>query len=657
MTIQVDTEQLAAVHSTARRQLLAQRHSQAHWSGELASSPLCTATAISALVLAERHVDESPAEDVNLEHSWLSGVLIRSELTELISKSMRWLAEHQNPDGGWGDTDRSRSNIAATMLVQAAFHLTGVPVKYSDVLQRAEAYVESQGGLAGLRKRFSHDRQFAAAILTNCALAGMVPWRKVPSLPFEWACLPRYWQRWMGLRSASYTLPTLVAVGQTKFHYMQHRNVFVRWMRRWAVKPSFAALASSQTPDGGFAETTPLTSFVVMCLASIGHCEHAIVRRGMEFLLSTVRSDGSWAPCQNFAISDTSRALRSLTWNLKDDFQPAAWASTDEPDEQAEAALNWLLKAQLQQEHKYTGAAAGSWAWSDSPGAIPNASDTATVLMNLAQWHEHWPRKRAAEITAAANKGMRWLLDSQNRDGGWPIFCPGWTGSPSDSSCSDVTALAMRALHVWDWLLTAAAPNHPLIRRIEAGLKKGLAYLEDQQREEGSWWPRWFGNELHPKEANPVIGTAQVLKTLTEMRAGNTDLAQRAITWLTSVQFPSGGWGPVGQPINNESSYGKKRDVETESHASIEETSLAIDALLPYAGENQTVKTCVEHGLSWLMEAVADPGRVDPALVGFYLAKLWYYDQLLPQTLAVRTLANACRVAGLPAAVPAAAQS
>jgi squalene-hopene/tetraprenyl-beta-curcumene cyclase len=656
MTIHVDLEQLAAVHSTARRHLLAQRASQDHWMGELASSPLCTATAVSALVLAERHVDDTPTEDSALQNSWLSGILIRSELTELVTSSLRWLAEHQNADGGWGDTDRSRSNIAATMLVQATFNLTGVPVKYSDVLQRAQEYVDSQGGIAGLKKRFSHDRQFAAAILTNCALAGMVPWRKVPSLPFEWACIPRKWQRRMGLSSASYTLPTLVAVGQTKFHYLQHRNFVVRWLRRWAVKPSLAVLAMAQAPNGGFAETTPLTSFVLMCLASIGHSEHAIVRRGIEFLLTTVRSDGSWAPCTGFAISDTSRALRSLGWNLHDNFQLASWTTSSEPSEQADAALTWLLSNQLQQEHLYTGAAAGGWAWSNLPGAIPNASDTANVLLNLADWHRQWPRSRNREVTTAATKAVRWLADSQNRDGGWAIFCPGWTGSPADSSCSDVTALVMRALNNWAKLLRQSTPSHPLISRIDTGLKNGLQFLETEQREEGSWWPRWFGNELHPQEANPVIGTAQVLKTLSEMQAGNTDMAQRAVNWLTAVQFPSGGWGPVGQPPTNESSYGKKLG-QVEVYASIEETSVAVDALLYFATDNQPVKDGVEHGLSWLVEAAADGARLDPALVGFYLTKLWYYDQLLPQTLAVRTLGNACRVMGMPTSVAAAGHS
>ena len=42
-------------------------------------------------------------------------------LSELIMGSVRWLARRQNADGGWGDTDKSPSNIATTMLVRAAF--------------------------------------------------------------------------------------------------------------------------------------------------------------------------------------------------------------------------------------------------------------------------------------------------------------------------------------------------------------------------------------------------------------------------------------------------------------------------------------------------------------------------------------------------------
>ena len=55
MSIQFDAERLIAAGQIARTQLLDERCPNGHWIGELSSSPLATATAISALVLAEQH--------------------------------------------------------------------------------------------------------------------------------------------------------------------------------------------------------------------------------------------------------------------------------------------------------------------------------------------------------------------------------------------------------------------------------------------------------------------------------------------------------------------------------------------------------------------------------------------------------------------------
>ena len=194
MTLQVDRQRLADAHQTVRSQLLAERAPAGHWVGELSSSPLSTATAISALVLAEQSGTSGglPTFTPGEEPSHVDEIY-RNDLSELIVQSIQWLARQQNEDGGWGDTDRSRSNIATTMLVQAAFHLTGVPAKYQNLLERAETYVKKAGGLAALKQRYQGDKTFAVPILANCALADMVSWRKVSSLPFELACLPQRW--------------------------------------------------------------------------------------------------------------------------------------------------------------------------------------------------------------------------------------------------------------------------------------------------------------------------------------------------------------------------------------------------------------------------------------------------------------------------------
>ena len=52
MNPHVDVERLIAAHDTVRNELLGERTVGGHWVGELASSPLATATAVSALVIA-----------------------------------------------------------------------------------------------------------------------------------------------------------------------------------------------------------------------------------------------------------------------------------------------------------------------------------------------------------------------------------------------------------------------------------------------------------------------------------------------------------------------------------------------------------------------------------------------------------------------------
>ena len=165
----LERSQLQAAYSTVRQALLTQQRESGHWTGQLASSALSTATAVSALAVMERQL---PAN----EEGYCAHESILARDSSLIIRGLHWLAERQNPDGGWGDTDRSLSNIATTMLVQAAFNLTGVPVVYGDLLDRAKTYVERQGGIAGLRRRYGKDKTFVVPILTNCALAGMVHW-------------------------------------------------------------------------------------------------------------------------------------------------------------------------------------------------------------------------------------------------------------------------------------------------------------------------------------------------------------------------------------------------------------------------------------------------------------------------------------------------
>src|SRR5213595_2283188 len=99
----LDSERLDRAYQTALAALLAERTPEGHWVGELSTSALSTATAVSALALVQQHV--AP----------------HNQHAALIAGGVDWLAAHQNADGGWGDTVKSFSNISTCRLCRAAF--------------------------------------------------------------------------------------------------------------------------------------------------------------------------------------------------------------------------------------------------------------------------------------------------------------------------------------------------------------------------------------------------------------------------------------------------------------------------------------------------------------------------------------------------------
>ncbi|MBN2291235.1 MAG: squalene--hopene cyclase [Pirellulales bacterium] len=605
--------------------LLDARDLSGHWIGELSSSALSTATAVSALAVVQRESNAHGARQYG----------------DLIRRGIEWLVACQATDGGWGDTDKSHSNIATTMLVRAAFALADAADGNAQAMRAADAYIDSQGHIEGLRRRFGDDKTFAVPILTNCALAGQVSWDKVSPLPFEAACLPHGAYRFLGLPVVSYAIPALVAIGQARFFHRLPRNPITRTVRKLAVSGSLKTLRRMQPSSGGFLEAAPLTSFVTMSLAATGRTEHEVVKKGVEFLTSTVRPDGSWPIDTNLATWLTSLAIGAL---------PA--------DEQhADTCLEWLLSCQHHTVHPFTMAAPGGWGWTDLSGAVPDVDDTAAALLALSVFRNtHFSNSSTAEVTKiqeSAIAGLKWLLKVQNRDGGWPTFCRGWGKLPFDRSASDLTAHALRALHTWQRVLcvSQSALFHDIntkasdgivyggerlarktrldLRKIDKAISAGLRYLERTQLPNGSWLPLWFGNQNEADEANPIYGTARVLTAYQDLGLMESNAAKRGIEWLASQQNTDDGFG------------GNLRN-----RSSVEETALAVEALLaaggtPTGGIDDRLQTLTNKGLRWLVEAVEQSHLGETSPIGFYFAKLWYYEKLYPLTFAVAALRRA----------------
>jgi squalene-hopene/tetraprenyl-beta-curcumene cyclase len=349
-----------------------------------------------------------------------------------------------------------------------------------------------------------------------------------------------------------------------------------------------------------------------MSLAATGRAEHPVAQDGVKFLLDSVRPDGSWPIDTNLATWTTTLATNAL-------------AGAGE-DVGSLGCLDWLLACQHRDVHPFTGAEPGGWGWSDLSGAVPDADDTPGALLALAAWRQSAACSEAdkARIDAAAAAGIRWLLNLQNRNGGWPTFCRGWGKLPFDRSGADLTAHALRAIRAWRAIPAVAKTG----RAVEAGFR----YLADQQRADGSWIPLWFGNQDDPHEENPVYGTAKVLAAFRDWQRMADSSAQRGVVWLCTAQNEDGGWGGSPAP-------GGGHDRRT---SSIEETASAIEALLA-AAEHPHVQAALDRGVTWLVEAVESGRHLEPSPIGFYFAKLWYYEKLYPLIFTVSALGQVGR--------------
>ena len=602
------TSELSEAFETVYADLVALRAPEGHWEGELSSSALSTAVAISAL-----------------GHAGLAGDPNNENDRKLISAGLEWLAANQNEDGGFGDSIRSKSNLSTTILCLCAWRLTKNESKYPEHVGKCLDWVKNRAGSSpaewaqSVRDYYGTDRTFSVPILTTCALAGLVSWQEVPRLPHELSVLPQSWYRFVSLPVVSYALPALISMG---ICIHRNRSSVNPWsgVRSLAIRPALRVLARLQPHNGGFLEATPLTAFVALSLAGAGERSHAVVAKGLAFLRASARADGSWPIDTHLATWVTSLAVKAL-----DD----AGKLEDLPG--SEQLARYLLDQQHQVRHPFTGAEPGGWAWSPLPGGVPDADDTPGALLAL--------KALGATRTVGKGKwdwlekGIEWLGGLQNRDGGMPTFCRGWGKLPFDRSGTDLTAHAMRAVAPYMEAASGLA-SHGLEKvklEIRLLVEGGLEYLAGQQRPDGSWLPLWFGHQDAEGDSNPVFGTSRVLLAYRDLGLGELMEARKGVAYLFMAQNEDGSWGGA-QGIKGQ----------------VEETALALTALMDLTSANQPKELeKLRRGLGWLCRAIRDQRHRIASPIGFYFARLWYFESLYPIIFSVSALGRALRHPGL----------
>jgi squalene-hopene/tetraprenyl-beta-curcumene cyclase len=138
----------------------------------------------------------------------------------------------------------------------------------------------------------------------------------------------------------------------------------------------------------------------------------------------------------------------------------------------------------------------------------------------------------------AIDRAVAWVRAMRSRNGAWGAFDKDNTrqivyslpfadfGALLDPPSEDVTA------HVLEMLgRLGHGTDDPMVAR-------GIAYLRETQRGDGSWFGRWGVNHVYGTWC-VMTGLAQISGAANSVR----DMMERGAAWLLSRQNPDGGWG------------------------------------------------------------------------------------------------------------------
>ncbi len=572
---------------TAIGLLKKERNTTGIWTGRLSSSALACSVAITALKIADPVANALYVE-----------------------KGTGWLVKNSNPDGGFGDTPESLSNVSTSLLCYAALKYCVKPEQQKTVLQGLEKYLQSngidfdRGNVAdSILAFYQKDLTFSVPILSMlwiCGVLDATSARKIPQLPFELTLLPASWYRFINMQVVSYALPALIAVGIYTFKAREKKTGVISLIRKKSERTSLKKLESILPESGGFLEAIPLTAFVAMCLIASGNGNSLVVKKGIGFLKDLQREDGSWPIDTDLSTWVTTLAVKAMDKEVFSFFNTS----------QVEAIRRYLIQSQYKEKHPFNGAAPGGWGWTSFPGSVPDVDDTSGAILALLTVYSGSKEEDKAVLAAC-----KWLVDLQNTDGGMPTFCKGWGRLPFDSSCPDLSGHVLAAYCSALSVLENHFPFH-FKPKVLKSLQKAIAYLEKKQSPSGSWEPLWFGNQQAANKTNRVYGTAKISMYLQDSLSCKVlpaksklqlaDMLQKANKYLLEQQNFDGSWGG-----------------EKGLSGTIEETSLAIGSLAGY-----DLDACY-RGLGFLEKYIIENGfKAHP--IGLYFASLWYDEKLYP---------------------------
>lgn len=630
-------DRLGLAIQRAQQNLLRLQHDEGYWCGELV-------------------VDSTLCSDYVLFMHWAD------ELDPVLQeKCVAHIRRRQLPDGGWNIYEGGPSEVSASVKAYFALKLAGH--NPSDPWMReARACVLRLGGIPRMNT-------YAKLYL---ALLGQFPWKYLPTVPAEMLLFPKWcffnifelssWSRamLMPLALLNHHRPTKQLPPEKQIHelypagtaegflgwtqderLLTWRNFFLRcdrllkFLHRLPWKPGRAlALEKAEAwmiermgeGSDGLAAIFPAMLNAMMALKTRGYAaDHPLyvkAKRDFEGLFVDDPEDFRIQPCLS-PVWDTAINVIALAESGLEGTHPAL-----------QKAAEWLLSKEVRifgdWHQKNSHSEASGWAFEFNNVYYPDTDDTMMVLMAL----RLLAHSETAEGKAVFERGLRWLLSFQCRDGGWAAFdkdvMQGWLedvpfadhNAILDPSCSDLTG---RVLELLGYI------GYPPESR---AVQRAVLFIRRTQDPDGSWYGRWG--------VNYIYGTWQILRGL---RAIGVDVQQpwmvRAREWLESCQNEDGGWGETCASYDDPTLKGKGESTASQTAWALMGLIAAADPRDPGALDGKSIA----RGANFLIDTQAQDGSWhEPQTTGTGFPRVFYlrYDMYRNNwpLLALATLKN-----------------
>lgn len=557
----------------------------------------------------------------------------------LIKKLTNRLLNLQSNEGTWKlYEDEKEGNLTATVQAYTALLSTGLYKKSDPLLNRAESFIVSQGGLANVH------------FMTKWFLAvnGLYPWPKYFRFPLAYLLLPAKSPISM-YQLSSYArihfMPMILAMNKRFIHSTNHsinlshlhvskprsidwlsfsdshrtKHIFTETLQSFAGFPAYVHRAGENAAekymlkrieaDGTLFSYASATFFMIYALLSLGYKENsAQIKQAVAGLKSIIYQDDNLITVENSTSTVWDTAL--LCYSLQK-------AGIPYHDSMIINASSFLLSRQHVKKADWRihnpSASPGGWGFSNINTNHPDNDDTAAVLRALTQLSALDP-----VYFEAWNKGSSWLLSMQNRDGGFgafeknvnnPIFASIPLENAKDAAIDPSTAdLTGRVLEYFG-NFAGLTKEHPSIQA-------AVAWLLHQQEQNGSWYGRWG--------VCYIYGTWAAITGLKAAGLSNSHPAiVKAVKWLVRIQKEDGGFGE------------SCRSSEVKTYMPLEfstpsQTAWALDALLCVMDKKDTA---IQRGVKRLMKPFDEKSSAYPTGIG--LPKQFYihyhsYNKIFP---------------------------